>query len=215
MMRSGLVGKKLGMTRIFTEKGEHVPVTVVQVDDCQVIGHKTVETDGYSAVQIGHGKTREKLVSKPNRGVFAKRALPLKSKVTEFRVTPDQYLEVGTEINANHFELGAYVDVTGISIGKGFAGVMKRHNFGGLRASHGVSVSHRSHGATGQRQDPGRVFKGKKMAGHYGAERVTIQNLEVVQVDAERNLIFLKGSVPGSKGMRVRLRDAIKKQRAS
>lgn len=215
MMRSGLVATKLGMTRIFTEKGEHIPVTVVQVDDCQIIGHKTVENDGYSAVQLGHGKTREKLVSKPNRGVFAKRKLPLKRKVTEFRVSPDQFLEVGEEVKASHFETGTYVDVSAVSIGKGFSGAMKRHNFGGLRASHGVSVSHRSHGSTGQCQDPGRVFKGKKMAGQYGNERVTIQNLEVVQIDEERNLLFLKGSVPGSKGVRVRVKDAVKKKRAS
>jgi large subunit ribosomal protein L3 len=213
VMRAGLVGKKLGMTRLFTDKGDHVPVTIVQVDDCQVIGHKTLEKDGYSAIQLGHGKTREKLVSKANRGIFAKAKLPLKRKVTEFRVAPDQYIEIGTEINATHFASGAMVDVTGLSIGKGFAGVMKRHNFGGLRASHGVSISHRSHGSTGQRQDPGRVFKGKKMAGHYGHERVTIQNLEVVQIDEEKNLIFIKGSIPGHKGTRVRVRDAVKKQK--
>lgn len=211
-MRSGLIGKKLGMTRLFTEKGDHVPVTVVQVDDCQVIGHKTVEKHGYSAIQVGHGKTREKLVSQSNRGIFAKAHLPLKKKVTEFRVAADQYLEVGFEVKANHFAVGALVDVSGLSIGKGFAGAMKRHNFGGLRASHGVSVSHRSHGATGQRQDPGRVFKGKKMAGHYGCERVTIQNLEIVRVDEEKNLLFIKGSIPGHKGTRVRVRDAVKKQ---
>ena len=215
MLRTGLVGKKLGMTRIFTEKGEHIPVTILQVDDCQVISHKTIENHGYCALQVGHGKTREKLVSKPNRGVFAKNKMPLKKKVTEFRVSPDQYMEVGTELRASHFEAGSFVDVSATSIGKGFSGAMKRHNFGGLRASHGVSVSHRSHGSTGQCQDPGRVFKGKKMAGQYGNKRITNQNLEVVQVDEERNLIFVKGSVPGPKGASVRVRDAIKKKKAS
>jgi len=212
-MRAGLVGTKLGMTRLFTEKGDHVPVTVVQVDDCQVIGHKTIEKDGYSAVQLGHGKTREILVSKSNRGIFAKAKLPLKRKVSEFRVSPENYLEVGAEVKATHFDLGTFVDVSGLTIGKGFSGAMKRHNFGGLRASHGVSVSHRSHGSTGNRQDPGRVFKGKKMAGHYGHERVTIQNLEIVQIDEDKNLLFIKGSIPGHKGTRVRVRDAVKKQK--
>ena len=211
-MRTGLIGKKLGMTRIFTEKGEHIPVTVLEVNDCQVISHKTVEKHGYSAVQVGHGVAREKVISKPNRGVFAKLKMPLKRNIAEFRVSPDQFLEVGEKIEASHFQAGAFVDVSATSIGKGFSGAMKRHNFGGLRASHGVSVSHRSHGSTGQCQDPGRVFKGKKMAGQYGNARVTIQNLEVVQIDEGRNLIFLKGSVPGAKGALVRIKDAVKKK---
>jgi len=211
-MRSGLIAQKLGMTRLFTEAGEHVPVTVLKVEDCQVIGVKTAERDGYTAVQLGVGRPKVKNLSKAERGHFAKAKVEPKSKLVEFRVSADALLEVGAELSAAHFLAGQFVDVTGITIGKGFAGVMKRWNFRGLRATHGVSVSHRSHGSTGNRQDPGRVFKGKKMAGHLGHERVTTQNIKVVSTDADRGLIMVRGAVPGPEGSFVLVRDAVKRK---
>jgi len=210
-MRTGLIARKEGMSRIFDEDGRHIPVTVLKVDECQVIAVRNEEKDGYVAVQLGAGKAKVKRTSKQNRGHFAKAKVEPKKKLAEFRVSNENILEVGAELGANHFVAGQYVDVTGTSIGKGFAGAMKRHNFGGLRATHGVSISHRSHGSTGQCQEPGRVFKGKKMAGHMGAERVTTQNLEIVGVDLEDNLILVKGSVPGAKQGWVLISDAVKK----
>jgi large subunit ribosomal protein L3 len=209
-MRSGVIAQKIGMTRIFTDGGEHVPVTVLRIDQCRVVAHRTVEKNGYTALQLGAGLAKVKNVTRAERGHFAVAKVEPASKVAEFRVSPDNMIDVGAEITADHFIAGQYVDVTGTSIGRGFAGGMKRHNFGGLRASHGVSVSHRSHGSTGQRQDPGKVFKGKKMAGHYGAERVTTQNLKVVRTDVERGLVMVRGAVPGAKGGWVLLRDAVK-----
>ncbi len=209
--RTGLLAKKIGMTRLFTEKGAHVPVTVLQVEQCQVVAVKTMERDGYVAVQLGAGAVKLNRVTKPVRGHYAKAKVEPKKKLNEFRVTPDAVLEVGAEISAAHFVPGQFVDVTGITIGKGFAGGMKRHNFGGLRATHGVSVSHRSHGSTGGRQDPGRVFKNKKMAGHMGQTRVTQQNLTVVAVDAAQGLIMVQGAVPGADGGFLQVRDAVKR----
>jgi large subunit ribosomal protein L3 len=209
-MRSGIIAEKVGMTRIFLDKGEHVPVTVLKVDGCQVVGHKTNEKDGYQALVIAAGQIKTKNVTKPLRGMFAKAKVEPKRFVRESRV--EALVDVGTALEASHFTEGQYVDVIATSIGKGFQGVMKRHNFGGLPASHGVSVSHRSHGSTGNRQDPGRVFKGKKMAGHMGATQVTTQNLVVVRTDNERGLIFIKGAVPGSKGSVIYVRDAIKRK---
>ena len=211
MLRSGVIAKKLGMTRLFMEDGRQIPVTVLQLDKLQVVAQRTAETDGYSAVQLGAGTAKVKRVSAPMRGHFAKASVEPKRKLAEFRVDPENLLNVGEEIIADHYFEGQFVDVTGTSIGKGFAGAMKRHNFGGLRASHGVSISHRSHGSTGQCQDPGRVFKGKKMAGHMGAARVTTQNLQVVRTDSDRGLIMVKGAVPGSKGGWVTVKDAVKK----
>lgn len=211
-MRSGLIAQKVGMTRVFTDEGEHVPVTVLKVDGCQVVAVRTEDKDGYSAVQLGAGAIKVKNVTKAERGHFAKASVEPKRKVAEFRVSADAVIEVGAELSAAHFVPGQFVDVTGTSIGKGFAGGMKRWNFGGLRASHGVSVSHRSHGSTGNRQDPGKVFKNKKMAGHLGHEQVTVLNLKVVSVDEDRGLILLKGAVPGSDGGWVRVRDAVKKK---
>jgi len=211
-MRTGLIAQKVGMSRIFKEDGTHVPVTVLSVDNCQVVAHKTAEKDGYTALQLGCGAAKAKRQTKAMRGHFAKAKVEPKKKLVEFRVPADAMVDVGAELVASHFVGGQFVDVTGTSIGKGFAGAMKRHNFSGLRASHGVSISHRSHGSTGQCQDPGKVFKGKKMAGHMGAERVTTLNLEVVSVDEDRGLILVKGSVPGSKGGYVLVRDAIKRQ---
>jgi len=211
-MRSGLIAQKVGMTRIFTADGTHVPVTVLKVDTCQVVSTRSVETDGYLAVQLGAGKAKVKNVSKPARANFAKAKVEPKKKVVEFRVSPENVLEVGTELSAAHFIPGQFVDVTGTTIGKGFAGAMKRWNFRGLEATHGVSVSHRSHGSTGQRQDPGKVFKGKKMAGHMGATQVTTQNLTVVSTDIDRGLILVKGSVPGHEGTWVLVRDAVKRK---
>ncbi len=197
-MRTGLIAQKLGMTRVFTEDGNHVAVTVLRVDNCQVVAQRTHDKDGYTALQLGVGTAKVKNVTQPQRGHFAKAKVEPKAKLAEFRVSEDALVEVGAEITAAHFLPGQYVDVTGTSIGKGFAGGMKRHNFGGLRATHGVSVSHRSLGSTGQRQSPGKTFKNKKMAGHMGAERVTTQSLEIVIADAERGVLMVKGSVPGS-----------------
>ncbi len=210
-MRSGLLAQKLGMTRIFTDAGEHVPVTVLKVDKCQVVAHRTQDANGYTALQIGSGSRKVKNVTRAQRGHFAKAQVEPKAKLAEFRVSPENLIEVGAELTADHFIPGQFVDVTGTSIGKGFAGAMKRWNFGGLRATHGVSISHRSHGSTGNRQDPGKTFKGKKMAGHYGAERVTTQNLQVVRTDVDRGLILLRGAVPGAKGGWVMLSDAVRR----
>ena len=211
-MRSGIIAKKLGMTRLFMEDGKQIPVTVLQLDKLQVVAQRTKDKDGYTAVQLGAGTAKVKRVSAPMRGHFAASKVEPKRKLAEFRVTEDCLIEVGAEISAEHFLMGQKVDVSGTSIGKGFQGAMKRHNFGGLRATHGVSISHRSHGSTGQCQDPGKVFKGKKMAGHMGAARVTTQNLEVVKTDADRGLIMIKGAVPGSKGGWVTVKDAVKKK---
>ena len=210
-MRSGIIAKKLGMTRLFLEDGRQVPVTVLQLDTLQVVAQRTADRDGYSAVQLGAGTAKAKRTSAGMRGHFAKANVEPKRKIAEFRVSPENLIEVGEEIIADHYFAGQFVDVAGVSIGKGFAGAMKRHNFGGLRASHGVSVSHRSHGSTGQCQDPGKVFKGKKMAGHLGAVRVTTQNLQVVKTDSDRGIIMIKGAVPGSKGGWVTVKDAVKK----
>ncbi|WP_316861781.1 50S ribosomal protein L3 [uncultured Cohaesibacter sp.] len=212
-MRSGVIAQKLGMTRIYTETGEHVPVTVLKVENCQVVAQRTVEKNGYTALQLGVGKAKVKNVSKPMRGHFAVAKVEPKRKVAEFRVSEDNLIEVGAELTADHYVAGQHVDVVGTSIGKGFAGAMKRHNFGGGRASHGVSVSHRSHGSTGQCQDPGKVFKGKKMAGQMGATRVTTQNLKIVKTDVERGLVLVQGAVPGSKGGWILIKDAVKKAR--
>jgi large subunit ribosomal protein L3 len=211
-MRTGLLARKLGMTRVFTQDGNHVPVTVLKVDICQVVAARTREKDGYTAVQLGVGTAKTKNVTKPQRGHFSKAKVEPKARLAEFRVSEDALLEVGAEITAAHFVPGQYVDVVGTSIGKGFAGAMKRHNFGGLGASHGVSVSHRSHGSTGQRTSPGKMFKNKKMAGHLGAERVTTQSLEVIAADAERGVLLIKGSVPGSPGGYVLVKDAVKRK---
>jgi large subunit ribosomal protein L3 len=211
-MRTGLIAQKLGMTRLFTAEGNHVPVTVLQVDTCQVTAVRTVEKDGYSAVQLGIGAAKVKNVTQAQRGHFAKAKVEPKRKVVEFRVEPDALLEPGSELSVEHFLPGQFVDVVGTTIGKGFAGVMKRHNFGGLRATHGVSVSHRSHGSTGQRQDPGKVFKNKKMAGHMGQVRVTTQNLKIVKTDAERGLLMVLGAVPGAAGGYVLVQDAVKRK---
>src|SRR5580704_2917834 len=211
-MRTGLIAQKLGMSRIFTDDGNHVPVTVLRVDNCQVVAHRTVDRDGYTALQLGVGSAKVKNVPKPMRGHYAAAKVEPKSHLAEFRVSEDALVDVGAEITAAHFVAGQYVDVTGTSIGKGFAGGMKRHNFGGLRASHGVSVSHRSLGSTGQRQDPGKTFKNKKMAGHMGAERVTTLNLEVIAADVERGVLMVRGAVPGSAGGWVLVRDAVKRR---
>lgn len=210
-MRTGLIAQKLGMSRVFTDEGRHVSVTVLKVDECQVVARRTEEGNGYNALQLGVGKAKVKNVGKAMRGHFAKAQVEPKRKLAEFRVSADALVDVGAEISVEHFVAGQYVDVVGRSKGKGFAGAMKRHNFGGLRASHGVSVSHRSHGSTGNCQDPGRVFKGKKMAGHLGDVRITTQSLGVVSTDADRGLILIEGSVPGSKGGYVLISDALKK----
>ncbi len=209
-MRSGVIAQKVGMTRVYNDAGEHVPVTVLRMEGCQVVAQRTVEKNGYAAVQLGAGAAKVKNTSKAMRGNFAIANVEPKAKLAEFRVTEDNLLDVGTELKAGHFAAGQLVDVTGTTIGKGFAGAMKRHGFGGLRATHGVSVSHRSHGSTGSRQDPGKVFKNKKMAGHMGQTRVTTQNLEVVSTDEDRGLILIKGAVPGSKGAWIIVRDAVK-----
>jgi large subunit ribosomal protein L3 len=213
-MRSGVIAKKLGMTRLFMADGKQVPVTVLQLDSLQVVAQRTNDKDGYTAVQLGAGVAKAKRTTAAQRGHFARANVAPKRKIAEFRVTPDCLIEVGAEITADHYLEGQFVDVAGTSIGKGFQGAMKRHNFGGLRASHGVSVSHRSHGSTGQCQDPGKVFKGKKMAGHMGAVRTTTQNLQVVRTDVDRGLIMIKGAVPGSKGGWVTIKDAVKKPEA-
>jgi large subunit ribosomal protein L3 len=210
-MRSGVIAQKVGMTRVFTEAGEHVPVTVLKLGNCQVVAHRTKDNAGYVALQLGSGARKVKNVGKAERGHFAVAKVEPKRKVAEFRVSEDQLIPVGAEITADHFVVGQFVDVTGTSIGKGFAGGMKRWNFGGLRASHGVSISHRSLGSTGGRQDPGKTFKNKKMAGHLGVERVTTLNLKVVQTDVARGLILVEGAVPGAKGGWITVRDAVKK----
>src|SRR5262245_36166294 len=210
-MRSGLIAQKVGMTRIFTDAGAHVPVTVLRIEKCQVVAQRTEDKHGYTALQLGVGTRKPKHTSNAERQRFAKVEIEPKRKLAEFRVSPDNLIEVGTEITADHFVPGQFVDVTGDTKGKGFQGAMKRWNFGGLRASHGVSISHRSHGSTGQRQDPGKVFKGKKMAGHLGDERVTTQNLVVVKADVERGLLMVRGAVPGAKGGWVLVRDAVKR----
>jgi len=210
-MRTGVIAKKLGMSRIFRDDGRQVPVTVLQLDALKVVAKRTMEKDGYTAVQLGAGLSKPKNVNRPLRSYYSKSNVETKRLLREFRVTSENLIDVGAEITANHYVEGQYVDVSGVSIGKGFAGAMKRHNFKGLRASHGVSISHRSHGSTGQCQDPGRVFKGKKMAGHMGAKKITTQNLEVVSADEETGLILVKGAVPGARGGWVTINDAIKK----
>ena len=209
-MRTGVIAKKVGMTRLFQEDGRHVPVTVLSLEDCQVVSVRTADRDGYVAVQLGAGEAKQKNVAKPQREHFAKAEVSLKAEVVEFRVADDALLEVGSTIAASHFVPGQLVDVSGHTQGKGFAGGMKRWGFGGMRATHGVSISHRALGSTGQRQDPGKVFKGKKMAGHLGDERVTTQNLQIVRVDTDRGLLFVRGSIPGAEGGWVEVRDAVK-----
>jgi len=209
-MRSGVIAQKVGMTRVYNDAGEHIPVTVLRMENCQVVAQRTQEKNGYTAVQLGVGLAKVKNTPKAMRGHFASASVEPKAKVAEFRVSPDNLLDVGAEITADHFVPGQKVDVTGSSMGKGFQGVIKRHNFGGGRPTHGNSVSHRTHGSTGQRQDPGKVFKGKKMAGHMGNTRVTTQNVEVVSTDTDRGLILIRGAVPGTKGAWILVRDAIK-----
>lgn len=210
-MRTGVIAKKVGMTRLFQEDGRHVPVTVLALEECQVVSHRTAERDGYVALQVGSGEAKQKNVAKPQREHFAKAEVGLKRKVAEFRLAgEDALLPVGATISAEHFIAGQKVDITGHTQGKGFAGAMKRWGFGGMRATHGVSISHRAHGSTGQRQDPGKVFKGKKMAGHMGDKQRTQQNLEIVRTDADRGLLFVKGSVPGAKNSWLLVRDAVK-----
>ena len=209
-MRSGVIAQKVGMTRVYNDAGEHIPVTVLRVENCQVVAQRTQDKNGYTAVQLGAGQSKVKNTSKALRGHFATASVEPKAKLVEFRVSEDNLIDVGAELTAAHFVAGQLVDVTGTSIGKGFAGAMKRHNFGGLRATHGVSVSHRSHGSTGNNQDPGKVWKGKRMAGHMGQTRVTTQNLEVVSTDSDRGLILVNGAVPGSKGSWIVVRDAVK-----
>jgi large subunit ribosomal protein L3 len=211
-MRTGLLARKIGMSRTFTAEGDHIPATVLKIDNCQVVAVRTRERDGYTALQLGVGVAKVKRVTQPQRGHFAKAKVEPKARLAEFRVSEDAVLPVGSEITAAHFVPGQYVDVVGLSIGKGFAGAMKRHNFGGLGASHGVSISHRSHGSTGQRQSPGKTFKNKKMAGQLGAARVTTQSLEVISVDADRGILMIKGSVPGSSGGYVLIKDATKRK---
>jgi large subunit ribosomal protein L3 len=213
-MRTGVITEKLGMTRILTDEGKQVPVTVLKLDSCQVVSQRTADKDGYTALQLGAGKAKPQRVTKPLRGHFAKNGLEPKKILAEFRVSNDALLNVGDELSADHFVKGQKIDAQGISNGKGFAGVMKRHNFAGLRASHGVSISHRSHGSTGMCQDPGRVMKGKKMAGQLGNKLVTVQNLTVFSTDTDRGLIFVEGAVPGPKGTVVLLKDAMKRKRA-
>ncbi len=210
-MRTGLIAQKLGMTRVFDAAGSHVPVTVLKVEECQVVGQRTDERDGYTAVQLGVGARKASRTGKPQRGQFAKVKVAPKKQVAEFRVTADALVEVGSELAPSHFVDGQFVDVVGTSVGKGFAGAMKRHNFAGLRASHGVSISHRAHGSTGQCQDPGKVFKGKKMAGQLGNKRVTVQNLRIVSTDDDRGIILVQGAVPGSEGGWVLISDAKKR----
>ena len=210
-MRSGVIAQKMGMSRVFTETGEHVPVTVLKLDGCQVVAHRTMDKNGYTALQLGIGVAKVRNVSKAERGRFAIAKVEPKMKLVEFRVNEDGVIPVGAEITADHFVVGQFVDVAGTAMGKGFAGPMKRWNFGGLRATHGVSLSHRSHGSTGGRQDPGKTFKNKKMAGHLGTDRITTQNLRVVSTDVERGLILVEGSVPGHAGGWIEVRDAVKR----
>jgi len=211
-MRTGIIAKKLGMSRILEqENGRHIPVTVLEVENCQVIAQRTQDKDGYTALQLGAGTRKAKNVSKANRGHFAKAKVEAKAKLAEFRVDPKNMVDVGAELGVNHFLAGQFVDVTGTSIGRGFQGAMKRWNFGGMRATHGVSITHRAHGSTGQRQDPGKVFKNKKMAGHMGDETVTKQSLEIVGLDEDMGLILIKGAVPGAKNSYVLIKDAVKK----
>ena len=212
-MRTGVIAQKVGMTRVFDQDGSHVPVTVLKVDNCQVVAVRNQEKDGYVALQLGVGKAKVKNVGKPMRGHYAKAKIEPKKKLAEFRVPADAVVEVGKEITAAHYVPGQFVDVAGITVGRGFAGVMKRWNFRGLEASHGVSISHRSHGSTGGRQDPGKTFKNKKMAGHYGVDRVTVQNLKVVATDVDQGLILVKGAIPGAPGGWVRVTDAVKRAR--
>ncbi|HEY9579379.1 MAG TPA: 50S ribosomal protein L3 [Rhizorhapis sp.] len=209
-MRTGVIAKKMGMTRLFQDDGRHVPVTVLSLEQCQVVARRDSEKDGYVALQLGAGAAKPKNVAKPQRGHFAKAEVEPKLQIAEFRVADDALLDVGAELSADHFVTGQLVDITGHTQGKGFAGAMKRWGFGGMRATHGVSISHRAHGSTGNRQDPGRVFKNKKMAGHMGDRQRTQQNLEIVRTDAERGLLFVKGSVPGSKGTWLLVKDAVK-----
>lgn len=211
-MRSGVIAQKVGMTRVYNDAGEHVPVTVLKLENCQVVAHRTEEKNGYTAIQLGAGTVKVKNVSKAMRGHFAVAQVEPKRELAEFRVSPENLIEVGAELTADHFVAGQFVDVTGTSIGKGFAGAMKRWNFRGGRATHGNSVSHRVLGSTGQRQDPGKVFKNKKMPGHMGDERVTTQNLKIVRTDADRGLILVEGAVPGAKGGWILVRDAVKKK---
>ena len=210
-MRTGIIAKKIGMTRLYLADGTHVPVTVLSIKDSQVIGNQTKDKNGYNSITLGAGEAKQKNTNKAQRELYAKIKVTPKKKQMEFRVSESNMVPIGAELSVNHFVVGQYVDATGITIGKGFAGAMKRHNFSGLRASHGVSISHRSHGSTGNSQDPGRVFKGKKMAGHMGDRQRTIQNLQVVAADDDRGLIFIKGGLPGSKGSWISLKDAIKK----
>jgi len=209
-MRSGIIAKKMGMTRIFNDDGQQIPVTVLRLEKLQVVAQKTVDKDGYFAVKLGAGSVKAKNCNKSLRGQFAVSKVEPKRKLKEFRVSQNNLIDIGKEINASHYVEGQYVDVSGLSIGKGFAGAMKRHNFGGLRASHGVSISHRSHGSTGQSQDPGKVFKGKKMAGHMGDKLRTMQNIEIIKTDLENELLYLKGSIPGSKNTEVLIRKSVK-----
>ncbi|MDQ1186339.1 MULTISPECIES: 50S ribosomal protein L3 [Agrobacterium] len=209
-MRSGVIAQKVGMTRVYNDAGEHIPVTVLRLDNLQVVAQRTEDKNGYTAVQLGAGQSKVKNTTKALRGHFAAANVEPKAKLVEFRVSTENLIDVGATLTANHFQAGQLVDVTGTTIGKGFAGAMKRHNFGGGRASHGNSISHRAHGSTGSNQDPGRVWKGKRMAGHMGQTRVTTQNLEVVSTDEDRGLILVKGAVPGSKGSWIIVRDAVK-----
>lgn len=212
-MRIGLLAEKVGMTRIFDQDGDHIPITVLKVETCKVVAQKTKDRDGYSAVQIGYGSAKPSRITKPLKNHYAKAGVEPAKRLAEFRVADDGFIDVGTELSVNHFIEGQFVDISATTQGKGFAGVMKRHNFAGLEATHGVSVSHRSHGSTGQCQDPGRVFKGKKMAGQMGNKKSTIQNLPIISVDEEKGLIMVRGSIPGSKGSMVRITDAVKKGR--
>ncbi|KQM34315.1 MULTISPECIES: 50S ribosomal protein L3 [Rhizobium/Agrobacterium group] len=209
-MRSGVIAQKVGMTRVYNDAGEHIPVTVLRMDNVQVVAQRTEDKNGYTAVQLGAGQSKVKNTTKALRGHFAAANVEPKAKLVEFKVSSENLIDVGATLTANHFQAGQLVDVTGTTIGKGFAGSMKRHNFGGGRASHGNSISHRAHGSTGSNQDPGRVWKGKRMAGHMGQTRVTTQNLEVVSTDEDRGLILVKGAVPGSKGSWIIVRDAVK-----
>ncbi|MCP5369759.1 MAG: 50S ribosomal protein L3 [Rickettsiaceae bacterium] len=210
-MRTGLIAKKVGMTSMFTEQGERITLTLLQLEDCQVIGHKTLDRDGYNAVILGSTIAKASKVAKPQKKLYADTKLEPRKLLKEFRVSEEHKLAIGTEVKPSHFRVGQYIDISGKSIGKGFAGVMKRHNFRGLEATHGVSISHRSHGSTGQCQDPGKVFKGKKMAGHMGDRNCTIQNLRVIEVDDENNVLIVSGNIPGSKGKYIFVKDAIKK----